>query len=159
MHRCHDRFLDADPATNNLDHWSNTVGRTTCTSDDIGVAFDCIDAMNHSHNVITLCRGRKNDILSPRLNMLFEIFPLCEYPGAFQDNIHSQVGPGKISWISFTKVSESFTPNIQGLSVPLHGLVISSIHRIVLKQVDDVVNGNNIVDRYQFQPLRVHDNF
>src|SRR6266508_216091 len=148
MHRCHNRFLDADPATNNLHNRRNTVGRTTRTSNDMSVSVHRIDAVDNRNNVITLRRGRENDILGARLNVLLEIFFFGKHTRTLKDNIYSQAGPWKLGWILFTEVAASFPSNDEVFSLPLYCPVIPSINSIVLEQINDIFDGHNIIDRH-----------
>jgi hypothetical protein len=98
----------------------------------MGISVHRIDAVNDRDHVVALRRGRKDDILGSRLNVFFEILPFSEYTCALKQDIHRQAGPRQISWILFAEVADCLLPDDQVYFVPLHGLVISAIHSIVL---------------------------
>ncbi len=132
MDRCHDGFLDADPASDDLDDRGDTVGRAACTGEDARVPIHCIDPMDNRDNIIALGRRGEDYILGSGLNVFFKLLPFRKHARTLQHDIHPQVGPGKTGWIFLTEEADGFSRDDQAFFIRFHGLFISTIHGIVL---------------------------
>ena len=101
-------------------------------------------------------RGEQRE-LGAGLKVLLHPFQVGEDAGALTDHVDVQVFPGKLGRVLDAQEFNGLAVHHQIAVFHLHLAVIAAVDAVVLQQVDQVVQGHEVVDRHQFQFGAVQD--
>src|SRR4029078_9264041 len=98
---------------------------------------------------IAFRRCRQQDKSRARADMLLEVLTPRECPGALEHKFNAQLLPWEVRGIEVAQRTQLATGDNQIASVYHHGLRVPAVYRVETKQVGQVLDVDEVIDRDQ----------
>ena len=105
--------------------------------------------MNNRFHLFIFRGRRQEDKPCASADVLLKILTPRERPGAFEHEFDAQLLPGKIQRVAVAQRPQLAAGDHQIVSIDLDGLRVPSVHRVEAKQVGEVLDVDQVVDRDQ----------
>src|SRR6516164_614895 len=134
--RRHEAALDADALMQYIRDWRETVGRARAVGDDfvIGLQLLLVDPQHHRH-VGAIGRGRDDDALGARLQMLRGGVARRKKAGAFERHINAELAPRKLCRVPFGGDADFATADIHPVVAGRDLAGEAAVHTVVSEEM------------------------
>jgi hypothetical protein len=155
MHGGHQAALDAPLVVEHLGDRRQAVGRARGVGDDglagVGLVVDAVD----EHRRVVLRRGRHDDLLRARVDVLLRGFLGEEQARRFDDDVGADGTPVQFGRVLHGGQADATAVDDQGVAVYADLALEAAVHGVVLEHIGQIVGLQQVVDADHLDILEI----